>query len=346
MSWQRIDSFLQRACALLCLSLLSQASIGIGAAEAAEVVKIASIAPDGSLYHRVLEEIGQAYRRSRGDGSRAIVYANSLQGSESDTVRRMRVGQLDGSMLSIVGLSKIDPSVAALQFMPMMFRSWDEVDYVRETLRPELEAKLAARGFVVLMWGEAGWVRFFTREPITHPDEFRHTRVWTWAGHPAQVGIMKSLGFQPVALPIADILPGLETGMIDTVPVAPVWSLAGQFDRITPYMLPIKWVPIVGATVFRKQRFDAQPIQVREAIMEAARAGAAKLRAQRSVHDDEAIRAMQKRGLSVQTMSPQAVRAWQDLAEQIWPHLRGSMVPADTFDKVRASLERYRARSN
>lgn len=346
MSSQSMISLLHRARTLMCLSLLGPASIGIGAAEAAEVIKIASIAPNGSLYHRVLEEVGEAYRRSRGAGSRAIVYANSLQGSESDTVRRMRVGQLDASMLSIVGLSKIDASVAALQFMPMMFRSWDEVDHVREALRPELEAKLAARGFVVLMWGEAGWVRFFTREPITHPDEFKHTRVWTWAGHPAQVGIMKSLGFQPVALPIADILPGLETGMIDTVPVAPVWSLAGQFDRITPYMLPINWVPIVGATVFRKQRFDALPEQVREAIMEAARAGTEKLRRHRSVQDDEAIRAMQDRGLTVQTMSPEALQAWHDLAEQIWPLVRGSMVPADTFDKVRASIDSYRARSN
>ena len=61
---------------------------------------------------------------------------------------------------------------------------------------------------------------------------------------------MKTMGFRPVALPIADILPGLETGLIDTVPVAPLWSLVGQFDRVTRYMLPIKWVPIVGATVF------------------------------------------------------------------------------------------------
>ncbi len=338
---QMLSSMSRRAATLITLSVL-----GIGSPQAAEVIKIASIAPNGSLYHRVLQEIGEAYRNSQGPRARAIVYPDSLQGTEADTVRRMRVGQLDGSMLSIVGLSQIDPSVAALQFMPMMFRSWDEVDYVREQLRPELEAKLAAKGFVVLMWGEAGWVQFFTREPITRPEDFKRTRVFAWAGHPAQVGLMRSLGFRPVALPIADILPALETGIIDTVPVAPMWALVGQFDRVARYMLPINWVPIVGATVFRKRTFDAMRPDVREAVMAAARAGGEKLRAYRVVQDQESIRAMRNRGLTVQTMTPEIEQAWREVALEAWPRLRGSMVPADTFDKVRASLEAYRARAN
>ncbi len=336
-----ISSTSRKAGTLIGLSLL-----GIGSLQAAEIIKIASIAPNGSLYHRVLQEIGEAYRNSQGPRARAIVYPDSLQGTEEDTVRRMRVGQLDGSMLSVLGLSQIDPSVAALQYMPMMFRTWDEVDHVREKLRPELEAKLAAKGFVVLMWGEAGWVQFFTREPISRPEDFKRTRVFAWAGDPAQVSLMKSLGFRPVALPIADMLPALETGIIDTVPVTPMWALAGQLDRVTRYMLPVNWVPVVGATVFRKRTFDAMRPEVREAVMTAARAGGDKLRAHRVVQDQESIRALRNRGLTVQAMTPEIEQAWREVALQAWPHVRGSMVPADTFDKVRASLEAYRARAN
>jgi TRAP-type C4-dicarboxylate transport system substrate-binding protein len=189
-------------------------------------------------------------------------------------------------------------------------------------------------------------VQFFTREPIAHPEAFKRTRIWAWDGNPAQVEIMKTMGFRPVALPIADILPGLETGLIDTVPVAPLWSLVGQFDRVTRYMLPINWVPIVGATVFTKRRFDALPPHVREAVMTAARTGADKLRAHRAVQDEESIRAMRARGLTVQAMTPEIEQAWREVALQSWPRLRGTLVPADTFDKVRASLEAYRARTN
>ena len=322
------------------------ALLGIVEAGAGEIIKIASIAPSGSLYHRVLQEVAESYRHSQGPGARAVVYADSLQGTEADTVRRMRVGQLDGSMLSIAGLSEIDRSVAALQFMPMMFRSWDEVDYVREALRPELEEKLSAKGFVVLLWAEAGWVQFFTTEAISHPQEFKRTRIFAWDGDPAQVSLMKSLGFRPVALPITDILPGLETGIIDTVPVTPMWALAGQLDTVTRYMLPINWVPVVGALVLRKRTFDSLRPDVREAVMTAARAGAGKLRAHRATLDEKSIRAMGHRGLTVQPLTPAIEQAWRDVAVQAWPRLRGTLVPADTFDKVQASLQTYRARKN
>ena len=203
------------------------------------VIKVATIAPKGSIYHRVLQEMGEAYQRATKPGARFVIYPNSIQGTEADTVRRMRVGQLHASMLTVVGLTQIDRSVAALQFMPMMFRSWDELDYVREKLRPDLEAKLAAKGFVVLIWGEAGWVQFFTKEDIATPEEYRQSRIFAWSGDMVQASVMKSQGFRPVSIPLSDILPALETGMIDTVPVAPLWALIGQFDRVTRYMLRV-----------------------------------------------------------------------------------------------------------
>ena len=214
---------------------------------------------------------------------------------------------------------------------------------MREALRPMLEDKLGARGFAVLFWGEAGWVQFFTKEPITLPAEFKRSRIFVWAGDNAQLALMKSLGYQPVGLPITDILPGLETGMIDTVPVAPLWALVGQFDRITRHMLPVNWVPIVGATVMRRQTLEALSPAARGAVLASAAKAGEQLRAHRKAQDDESIRAMQARGLVVRTLSPELERAWREVAQQAWPLVRGSMVPAETFDRVQAVLAAHRA---
>ena len=332
-------SYARRARLLTALAMFSA-----GAVEAQQsVIKVATIAPKGSIYHRVLQEMGEAYRKASGPQARFIIYTDSIQGTEADTVRRMRVGQLDASMLTVVGLSEIDPSVAALQYMPMMFRSWEELDHVREKLRPELEAKLAAKGFVVLIWGEGGWVQFFTKEPIVHPEEFKRARIFAWSGDILQASVMKSLGYQPVAIPLADIVPALETGMVDAVPVAPLWALVGQFDRITRHMLRVNWVPIVGATVMRKQTFDALKPEAREALLAASRKATEELRAHRAVQDEESIRAMEARGLKVRALAPELEQAWRGVAERSWPLVRGTMVPADTFDRVRALLAEYRS---
>lgn len=335
---KQIFSSVCRACLAAAL-----AALAIGLAHAQHgTVKVATIAPKGSIYHRVLQEMGEAYRTASGPEARFLIYPDSIQGTEADTVRRMRIGQLDASMLTVVGLTEIDPSVAALQYMPMMFRSWEELDYVREKLRPELEGKLAAKGYTVLIWGEGGWVQFFTKEPIVHPEEFKRAHIFAWSGDRLQPAIMKSLGFQPVPIPIADILPGLETGMLDTVPVAPLWALVGQFDRVTRYMLRVNWVPIVGATVMRSQTLEGMKPQAREALLAASRKATDELRAHRAVQDEDSIRAMQARGLAVRPMTPELEHEWRAVAERSWPQVRGTMVPAETFDEVRALLADYR----
>lgn len=313
------------------------------AAERGPTLKTATVAPKGSIYHRVLQDVGEAYQNAMGGRARMIIYTDSTQGTESDAVRRMRIGQLDASMLTVVGLNDIDPAVTALQYMPMMFRSWDEVDAVREKLRPTLEKKLAAKGFVVLFWGEAGWVQFFAKNPITLPEEFKSTRVFAWAGDSKQVDIMKSLGYNPVTLQITDLLPGLESGMVDAAPVAPLWALYAQVDRVTRYMLPVKWVPITGATVMRRQTFDRLPPAAQEAIRAASVKAGKRLRAHRAVVDEQCISAMKERGLTVVEMTPEIEESWRKLAAQAWPLVRGSMVPADIFDRVQAILAEYRA---
>ncbi len=325
------------------LILFSMLAAAHAAAQSAPV-KVATIAPKGSIYHRVLQEMGEAYRRASGPGARFIIYPNSIQGTEADTVRRMRVGQLDASMLTVVGLSQIDPSVAALQYMPMMFRSWEEVDRVRERLRPELEAKLAAKGFVVLIWGEGGWVQFFTKEDITTPEHFKRARIFAWSGDNVQASVMKSQGYHPVPIPLSDILPALETGMIDTVPVAPLWALVGQFDRVTTHMLRVNWVPIVGATVMRRQTFERMKPEARAALLAAAAKATGALRAHREEQDEGSIRAMQARGLKVREMTPELEAAWREVGEKSWPQVRGTMVPAETFDRVQAILADLRSR--
>ena len=305
-------------------------------------IKLGTIAPRGSKYHRTLQEMGEAWRRAEGPGAEFIIYTDGSQGSEVDMVRRMRVGQLNAAAMSVIGLSEIDPAVGALQKMPLAFRSWEEVAYVSQALHPVLESRLREKGFVVLLWLEAGWVRFFSTQPGAHPDDFRTRKVFAWAGDGEQVELMKRLGYRPVVLETADIFPGLQTGLIDTVPVTAMWALATQVDRLAPYMVDIKWAPIVGALVVTRKSWDAMTPAGRDALTAAARAAAADLHSHQVRAEEEAVAAMKKRGLTVQPLDPELEAAWRRLAEGSYPMLRGRTVPAETFDEVLRLLAEYR----
>ena len=327
---------------LACL-LLTDAGGSVLAAETMKI-KLATVAPKGSVYHRVLQEMGTAWQDAQGNDARFLIYPDGSQGSEANTVRRMRIGQLDAAMLSVAGLKEIDESVTALQFMPLMFRSWEEFDYVHDHVRSELEQKLLDKGFVVLFWGEGGWVQFFSTTPRLTPEDYRTARIFQWAGTPAQVDMMKSLDYHPVVLELSDILTSLQTGMIDVVPVAPMWALAFQLYGKTTHMLRMNWVPIVGATVITTRSWNAMRPEARDALRRAGARAGTTLRTHRDVQDENTIKAMQSRGLTVHQPTPQMEQQWQEITRGMWPSIRGSMVPADKFDQVVRLLSEYRTR--
>jgi TRAP-type C4-dicarboxylate transport system substrate-binding protein len=257
--------------------------------------------------------------------------------------RRMRIGQLHGALLSVVGLREIEPSVAALQSMPLLFRNWDEIDYVRDKMRPAMEKKFLDKGFVVLAWGDAGWVRFFSKDAAARPDDYKKMKFFAWAGESEQQEIMKSLGYTPVPLETTDILPAIQTGMINAVPSTPYFALASQVYSTATHMLDVNWAPIVGALIVTRKAWDEMSPAAQEALRVAGARAGTQIRARARQEVDEAVEAMKKRGLKVHVPTPEQAREWNELAASLYPKIRGRMVPAETFDEVFAHLKAYRA---
>ena len=314
-----------------------------GALAADKPFRIGTLAPKNSLYHRQLLEVGEAWRAAQGGNAKYVVFPDGSQGGEAELARRMRIGQLQGALLSVVGLNEIEPSISALQSMPLLFKSWEEVDYVREKMRPAMEKKFLDKGFIVLAWGDAGWVRFFSKEPVFRPDDFKKMKFFSFAGESEQQEIMKSLGYTPVPLETADILPAMQTGMINVVPSTPYFALATQVFNTAPNMLEINWAPIVGALVVTQKAWDDMTPAGQQALKAAGEKAGAQIRNKARQEVEEAVDAMKKRGLIVNKPNAEQQREWNDLAEKLYPRIRGNLVPAETFDEVFKHLKAYRA---
>lgn len=329
---------------LACISLLGLPLFCTSPAHAANnQLRIGTLAPKNSLYHRQLMELGEVWRSAQGGSAKYLVYADGSQGGEAEMARRMRIGQLQGALLSVVGLREIEPSIAALQNLPLLFKNWEEVDYVREKMRPAMEKKFLDKGFVVLAWGDAGWVRFFSKEAAVRPDDYKRMKFFAWGAEAEQQAIMKSLGYTPVPLETTDILPSIQTGMINVVPSTPYFALASQVYTMAPNMLEINWAPIVGALVITKKAWDEMSPEVQASVRRAGDKAGAQMRTQARLEVDEAVNAMKKRGLTVNKPTPAQMREWDELAEKLYPRIRGAMVPAETFDEVFKYLKAYRA---
>lgn len=332
---------LHRRHAAACILALCTASASW--AQAPVQLRIGSLVPKNSQYHQQLMEMGEGWRAAQGSQARFTVFTDGSQGGEAELARRMRIGQLQGALMSVVGLREIEPTVAALQNLPLLFRGWEEVDHVREKMRPAMEQRFLERGFVVVAWGDAGWVRFFSKEPAQRPEDFKRMKFFAWGSEPEQQAIMKNLGYTPVPLETADILPAMQTGMINVVPATPYFALASQIYNTASNMLDINWAPIVGALVVTKKAWDAMSPAAQQALKVGGEKAGLAMRQQARREVDEAVEAMKKRGLKVNKPTPEQMREWSELAERLYPRIRGSMVPAETFDEVFLHLKAYRA---
>ena len=101
---------------LIGAAVLAGAALLVGPVDAqspAIVVKIATIAPDGSPWHDVLLELAQRWRAVSQGGVQVKIYAGGTQGDEAELVRKVRIGLLQGVSITSNGLDTISPGFSA-----------------------------------------------------------------------------------------------------------------------------------------------------------------------------------------------------------------------------------------
>ena len=177
-----------------------------------------------------------------------------------------------------------------------------------------------------------------------HPADFRKMKIFVAAGDVAQADVMKAAGYQPVPLEYTDTFTGLQTGLIDVVPTLPFYALAGQFYTVTPHMLELNWVPLVGAIVVTRKAWEELPADTRQFLTQSAQKTGEAIQARSVKEGDEALIAMKQRGLQVHTLSPELEAEWRKASEEVYPYIRESVVPADAFDEVRRLIQDYRTK--
>jgi len=184
------------------------------------VIKMATLAPEGTEWHGLLVEMGQRWKAKTGGDVILRLYPGGVVGDERDMIRKMRIGQIHAAAISMEGLQELNPDVYAF-ILPMIFDDYDDVDWFRERISDDLARGIAENGFKVLTWADVGWAYWYTREPIRVPEDLKDQRIFTTAGDYRSAELWKTAGFNAVPLATTDVLSGLQTGLVDAAPPHP-----------------------------------------------------------------------------------------------------------------------------
>ncbi|MDQ8184696.1 TRAP transporter substrate-binding protein DctP [Pelagicoccus sp. SDUM812002] len=309
-------------------------------------IRLSTLAPKDSSFDKSLRKMGQEWKDQTRGQVNLIVFSGGVQGGETAMIDRMRVNQLQAALISGVGLSEIDPGVAGLQQIPMMFHTYEELEYVMEKLGPKLEERIKEKGFIVLSWVDSGWVKIFSKQELATPDDMKKGKLYTWAGDNRQTDLLKNMGFRPVPIDATEVTSSLQTGLVDIVPLPPFFALATQSYRPAPNMLDIRYTPIVGAIVVSEQAWSRISEEDQAVMLESAQRYGREMTLAGREENEEAIKVMKEKwGLKIRDADEAVTESWEKASEQAYSLIRDNTVPADIFDEVVRLLEEYRSQN-
>ncbi len=162
----RFDSRLRRAAVLAsAVAVAGLVLLAGGPSDAAPpsiVLRIATQAPEGTVWMDALKDIRDEVKRGTRDRVELQYFPNGSQGDEKAVIERMQVGLLHGGLFTGIGLGEILPKIRVLE-MPFLYENKDEIDAVKTALEPEFKAGFEEKGFVFLGWSEVGWAYIFSK---------------------------------------------------------------------------------------------------------------------------------------------------------------------------------------
>ncbi|MFQ5737699.1 MAG: TRAP transporter substrate-binding protein DctP [Acidobacteriota bacterium] len=311
------------------------------AARARTIIRMGTLAPRGSAWHKILKRMGAEWRSATGGEVILRIFPGGSVGDEGDMIRKMRIGQLQAAAVSNAGLADIEPGTYALM-IPLMFDSYEEWNYVRNAFNRELEKRLSEKGFVVLTWSDVGSVYFFSQEPLQRPDQLRQMKLAASAGQSAEVEIMKWAGFNPVPISTVDTLAGLQTGLINALYMPAILAEGSQVYRYARNMTDLKWVFLQGALIVRARSWQRLPAQQRRSLKRITAQVGESLRKTAQKDERASLEAMKRRGLTVWSVDQVAFREWQQTVDGTLDKIRQGLVPSEMLDEVQRLRAQYR----
>lgn len=314
-----------------------------GSVAQAATLKIATLSPEGSAWMELLRAGGDEVSARTGGRVEFKFYPGGVMGDDKAVLRKIRLGQLHGAVLTSSGLVQTYTDIQ-LYGLPLLFESYEEVDAVRAELDQVLIDGLRAQGFTSFGFADVGFARAMSKVPVTTVAEVQTQKVWTPDGDPGSARALESFGVTPIPLSIADVLGGLQTGLINGVAVPPVAAIALQWHTQLDYVMDLPLLYVYGMLAMANRPFDRLS-EADQAVVSEVMAGVVdQVNARARADDANALQALYGQGLKRTAPGEEALDEWRAYAARANREMvEDGLVSGELLARLQALVEAHRA---
>jgi TRAP-type C4-dicarboxylate transport system substrate-binding protein len=321
---------------LLLLTLLWQQP-----APAPVVLRMGTVAPDGTAWARELKQFGRDVEAATNGAVKVKFYFSSIAGDEIAVLDRVKRGQLDG-MASGVACHRVMPSLRVTRIAGL-FQTRGEAAYVTDRLNSELMAEAQTNGYQLLAVGGFGTDVIMSRVPIRTMAELRKTRLWIWDIDEVLRLHLPGLGMNLVPLPVEDAGHAIADGRVEGVNALAAAALAFQWSTQFKYFTDLRSSYLSGCLAVSNRAIDRLPHSTQEAI----RAAAAKFRVRfeelGGQQDEQLLRVFRQQGMTQVEVTSSFRAEFLEAARAARERLGDQLVPTKLLAQVQVMLADYRA---
>ena len=317
---------------------------GLAGAASAKTLKLATVMPDGSSWLVEMRAAGKQIGVDTEGRVKIKFYPGGVMGNDKTVMRKIRVGQLHGGAFTSGALAPAYPDID-LYSLPLLFRSFDEVDHVRPLIDDTLKAGLEANGFVPLALTDGGFAYIASQKPLRQVEDLSGAKVWMPEDDVMSETAFEVAGVAPVPLPIADVYTALQTGLVDTVAAPPAGFIAFQWHTKVKYFTDVPLMYLIGILAVDGKTFSKLTPGDQEIVRARFAEAAVRLDAENRSGDQNAREALKKQGIEfIEASSADEVARWQKMSEDARAKLRELDRYDDALiDRILKALDEYRS---
>ena len=325
------------------LAVLLLTPIGDVAAAKTTVIKLATLAPEGSAWTEIFKDLNAELKEKTNNSVRLKIYPGGVLGDEKDMIRKMYVGQIHGAVLTSAGLSSIFNEMDVFQ-IPFLFETYDEVDYVLKKIDRFFKKNFEDRGYILPAWSEGGFIRLMSTKPIASLEDLRGAKVWTWEDAPMAKAIFDEAGISAIPLSLPDVLVGLQTGLVEVVYAPPSGAISLQWFTKTKFMTDVPVIYLIGGIVIKNKTFQKLSPEHRQILLQICPKYMDQLKLKVRKENQEAIKVMAKHGVKLVRPSEEQIIEFKDISNKAMNRQVGKSFSKKVKDEVIGYVEEYRKR--
>jgi TRAP-type C4-dicarboxylate transport system substrate-binding protein len=304
-------------------------------------IKIATLVPNQSQWMQDMRAAGKVIEERTEGRVKLKFYGGGTQGTEDKVLQKIKIGQLHGGTFSATDFMK-DYGAINIYGLPFVFESWEEMRYVRDKMDTKLESGFADLNFVT--FGIAGsFSVVLSNEPISRYEDMKGKKVWLPQGDFVSYEAMRRLQLSPVALPVTDVLTGLQTGLLDIAAIPPEVAVALQWHTRVKYVTDMPVAFGISFLAISKRVFDKLTPDDQAVVAEVLSGVYRKLDEQAPAESDNAMTALVNIGIkNVQPEDGQFQELQQTMGEFNREMALDGAYPVELYDEMIGHIADYR----